>query len=238
MIGPRRRCLAKIRRDRNGADSRATPPQRSPWNDLNHSVFGFGISVMVVQVCRRARRYSRKGCEETSEVLVKDGNPGRSAGATSMSRTQSLPPIRRVDSRHDREDARVATPAFANHVTIESQPLRTARTARSPSARATARIREQRSLYFRVKPRRRLRREFRLLAYALKLAAPLMLGVAHFRGVYSERSVEKSSSATINVVRPPAVSLMFEGTTTEPVVLPGYVLPYDGIEESSHHAGG
>ena len=155
-----------------------------------------------------------------------------------MSRTQCLPPVRRVYARHDRGDARVATPAFATHVNIEAQPSRPNRAARSPSARATARIRDQQSSHFRLKPRRRLRREFRLMAHALMLAAPLMLGVAHFRGVPSQKSAAKISSSTINVVRPPGVSLMFEGTTPESVVLPGYVLPYDGVEESSHHAGG
>ncbi len=76
------------------------------------------------------------------------------------------------------------------------------------------------------------------MAYAFMLAAPLMLGVALFRVVHSSTSGEKTRSATFKVVRPPAVSLMFEATTPEPVVLPGYVLPYDGVEESSHHAGG
>jgi hypothetical protein len=124
----------------------------------------------------------------------------------------------------------------------------TVRRARRPSAKATAWLREHYRVEGRVAPRRRLRREIRVVGAALLLIAPLTFAgilLASPRGLAMASRAESTPDRQARPTsRPPAISLMIEapplGFRTDaepPVVLPGYVLPDDGAEEP-FHAGG
>ena len=80
------------------------------------------------------------------------------------------------------------------------------------------------------RPRRRLRREVRLAAWALLTLFPLCGAALFLRGAVPARNPAAPVSITIG---PPAASW----EVTAPVVFPGYLLPDDGAEEP-RHAGG
>lgn len=101
------------------------------------------------------------------------------------------------------------------------------------------------------KPRRRLRREIRVAAYACLAALPLVVAV----GVWNVHSASRrAGAAEIETLRSssmvverdssrPLVRLSFEpieasfdadAETEAPVVFPGYLLPDDRREELSH----
>ena len=155
-----------------------------------------------------------------------------------MSRLQSLTPVRRPFARYDRGNVGVGASAFVSSASMEEKPRpRIVRAARRPSERAIATIREQGRPFQQVKSRRRLRRKFRVLGCALMLIAPIAISMSLVRsaGPISPRDTRPGAAS---VPRPPSVSLMFEGSLPEPVVLPGYMLPDDGVEELLNHAGG
>lgn len=102
--------------------------------------------------------------------------------------------------------------------------------------------------------RRRLRREVRMAGYTLLMASPLLLASLLLWG--GRPTVSMASARTPEAEardcdakdlaaasRPPTISLSIEpsGLTPiveveSPVVLPGYLLPDDGCEDT-HHAG-
>lgn len=154
-----------------------------------------------------------------------------------MSHVKTLTPVRRTVARHDFADDRVASASSPHSVPSEKTVSRKPRAARRPSTRATERIRERMPLNARVRPRRRLRREFRQAGYAFLFAAPLVFALFLLRGL-PESGATNARVESHATSGPPAVSLIIDARKPEPVVLPGYVLPDDGAEESSHHAGG
>lgn len=132
-------------------------------------------------------------------------------------------------------------------LTLQVPHGRRIRQARRPSARASEWVR--RSAYAgphrRPAPKRRLRREIRMAGYILMTAAPLALAVLLLAGA-PEASGSASSLArsAVTRIRPPVISLSIEppaivpsARVELPVVLPGYLLPDDGAEESSHAGG-
>ena len=155
-----------------------------------------------------------------------------------MTRLHTHTPLRRVHALHDLADERFVSVAYRQHEPVEMLRQRLPRAARRPSPRATARIRERMPLHSRVKPRRRLRREVRQAGIAILLVAPLLIAVSMLLGLPKSNASVNSRAGVFSDLRPPAVSLIFDAVRPDPVVLPGYVLPDDGAEESSHHAGG
>ncbi|WP_154673637.1 hypothetical protein [Singulisphaera acidiphila] len=105
-----------------------------------------------------------------------------------------------------------------------------------------------------VARRRRLRREVRMAGYTLLMASPLLLASLLLWGgrptvsmasarppVVEARDCDAKDLAASS--RPPAISISIEPyaltpyeEVESPVVLPGYLLPDDGCEDT-HHAG-
>ncbi len=125
-------------------------------------------------------------------------------------------------------------------------PARAPRQARRPSAAATERARAYAIHRGTFPPRRRLRKEVRLAVYGLLLTATMGLAAALIGGTPATMTGEdvgdraRASAAG----RPPGVPLSVEPTAVAPgaepgfpVVLPGYLLPDDGIEEPAHAGG-
>jgi len=121
--------------------------------------------------------------------------------------------------------------------------------ARRASATATARFRANAIPHRGHRPKRRLRKGVRVSGYAVLaavsfgLAALLLRGGAgaSTSGVAPRADHPQVAAAS---VRPPAVSLTVEGAPgaspvepATPVILPGYLLPDDGVEESTHAGG-
>lgn len=154
-----------------------------------------------------------------------------------MTGLQTLSPVRRTDARHHFADDRIASPFHRQPVTVDMPRGRRIRPARRPSSRATERIRERMPLHSRVTPRRRLRREIRQVGYALMLAAPILVAMFLLRGLPGASPSGDIRARADEAGPPPSVSLIFDVTRPQPIILPGYVLPDDGNEESSHHAG-
>lgn len=119
------------------------------------------------------------------------------------------------------------------------------RLARRPSERATVRARAGASTRERRRPRRRLRKGVRVTAYAVLLALAFVPAALGFRaGVGAATMAGDDRPARDVTVRPPTVSLTIEGAplapaveTGAPVVLPGYLLPEDRLEEPAHAGG-
>jgi hypothetical protein len=92
--------------------------------------------------------------------------------------------------------------------------------------------------------RRRLRREVRLAGYAFLLASPLALAAATLPAVRPGSGLEAGGGDLAATQAPPVISISLEpagvlpqragDTETAPVILPGYLLPDDGSEESVH----
>ena len=90
----------------------------------------------------------------------------------------------------------------------------------------------------RPRGRRRLRREFRLAGCVLAALLPTVLAMSFLhRSATAETAAEESTRPPF----PPVVSLSIEaqGVTIQaeapaPVVFPGYLLPVEGGEETSH----
>jgi hypothetical protein len=126
-------------------------------------------------------------------------------------------------------------------IQVPAFPAPTSRSA-WPRVRARAATSPQR--------RRRLRREVRVAAYALMLAAPLVSAPVWIRGEWSSTvpgaarpepapAAEGTDRAVAH--HPPVISISIEpaagvtGTEAEPpVVFPGYLLPDDDSEEPAH----
>lgn len=144
----------------------------------------------------------------------------------------------------DVDDDREATPRF-DPPGVPAVLIRVpaVRAPRRPSATAMAVLRGERPARSRPRPRRRLRREFRLAGWVLLTAAPLMLAAALLCGaVAASAGGYDEAQPDIAAVRPPSVRLSVEATEREgaaAVILPGYVLPDDGTgNEEPAHAGG
>jgi hypothetical protein len=123
-------------------------------------------------------------------------------------------------------------------------PSRGPRPARRPSATATARVRSGAvAARGRSRPRRRLRKPVRVAGYGLLAAASFALAPLLLRAG-AGAATPGPGPGFAAVVRPPAVSLTVETgpgvvppRVEPPVVLPGYLLPDDGVEEPSHAGG-
>ncbi len=132
-------------------------------------------------------------------------------------------------------------------VLIRVPAIRPMRPARRPSAHATARIRANR-MTVGHRPRRRLRKSVRtaaslLLTFATLASAAILLRSGIAPGAVPSVEARESSPPRLASASAPAVWLRIEtareGALSRPepaVVLPGYVLPDDGMEDS-HHAG-
>lgn len=133
-------------------------------------------------------------------------------------------------------DSRLLDPApvpATFHTPHARRPVR----ARRPSAAATARVRATGGL----RPRRRLRREIRLAGSVALMVAPLALAAALLLNAPSTgvRGADGEAPKGVAVVRPPTVWLSTVSPDGAPVVLPGYLLPDDGLgTEEPAHAGG
>ncbi len=119
------------------------------------------------------------------------------------------------------------------------------RPARRPSTAVTARIRAN-SATFGRRPRRRLRKPIRIAASVLLALATLALAACLLRSGIAPAASSRWENSDANPTRvastmAPAVWLRIEtapgvspSVTESPVILPGYLLPDDGIEESGH----
>lgn len=98
-----------------------------------------------------------------------------------------------------------------------------------------------------TRPRRRLRREVRWTAYALlALFPPALSALAYWEGRQAALLEIRGPSAEVKAdpepePLPPRISLSIEPAPTlapaeseAPVVIPGYLLPDDGLEEAAH----
>jgi hypothetical protein len=117
----------------------------------------------------------------------------------------------------------------------------------SPSARPSLRVRAATSPHRR---RRRLRREVRVAAYAMMLAAPLVSAPLWIWGEWSStapRAARPEPACAADgkdlavAHHPPVISISIEPATgvtgaeaEPPVVFPGYLLPDDDSEEPAH----
>lgn len=120
--------------------------------------------------------------------------------------------------------------------------------ARRPSASASAWARENGRGDGHRTRRRRLRREVRLAGYLAGTVLPIMLAVVLLArspaaGASPTRPVESGVSVSIG---PPVVSLTIDSTPNfypgpaeaeTSVILPGYLLPDDPLEDSPHAGG-
>jgi hypothetical protein len=120
-------------------------------------------------------------------------------------------------------------------------PVVTPARVRRLGGRASARTRVHgRSVTYRPgkpRPRRRLRREIRLMGSILMMVAPLIVATVLLRNVSTTRNAANGGD-----VRPVPVSLSSDVRPArfdrEPLVIfPGYLLPEDRGEEASHAGG-
>jgi hypothetical protein len=120
-------------------------------------------------------------------------------------------------------------------------PLVTPARVRRLGGRAETRARVHgRSITYRPgkpRPRRRLRREIRLMGSILMMVAPLIVATVLLRNVSTTRDAADGGD-----VRPAPVSLSSDvrrpSFNREPLVIfPGYLLPEDRGEEASHAGG-
>lgn len=123
------------------------------------------------------------------------------------------------------------------------------RAARRPSAAATERVRSHAAVG--LPRRRRLRKPFRTAGYVVASVLPLLVALAALHGSPASTAAgvpdgrgHTRTAAAAAFHRRPTVSLSIDaglmsprGEDEVPVVLPGYLLPDDGAEDS-HDAGG
>jgi hypothetical protein len=132
-------------------------------------------------------------------------------------------------------------------VLIRVPQARRVRPARRPSARASARARQSAYAgpHHRPGPRRRLRREVRMAGYLLMTTGPLTLAAVLLAGSGELPGAPAGAPRSVSAAaRRPSISLSIEPSSLSPVaqpeppvVLPGYVLPDDPVEEPSHAGG-
>jgi hypothetical protein len=191
------------------------------------------------------------GPSQLDERLRRDAQPMATVGETSMIHTQGLHSRLRpaLPSCHDVDAPAHSSSGLRTPLLIQVPAVRpVTRRARRPSASATARVRASSLPYARIQPRRRLRREVRVAGSALLVVvtlalAAILLGRAPGKPVAREDS---GRAPIATALRPPTVSISIEPTfqvpvalpePEPPVVLPGYLLPDDGVEEPGHAGG-
>lgn len=144
---------------------------------------------------------------------------------------------------HESDEPRSAIPVLIEVPTIHPQTRR----PRRPSRTATQRIREnvyRHGSSHAERPRRRLRREFRVAGYTMVALLPLLLAVLLLRGAPTSLAASRTRGPVTAAVRPPAISLSVEPSTPAartrskpPVVFHGYLLPDDDFEDPAHAGG-
>jgi hypothetical protein len=116
--------------------------------------------------------------------------------------------------------------------------------ARRPSAAATAWVRENGLTHRRLKPRRRLRREVRMVGHGLIMAASFAVASVLLQGAATPTTTDwdEQPARIATAVRPPVVSISIDASSLvpaaePPAVLQGYLLPDDRAEESKDAGG-
>jgi hypothetical protein len=158
---------------------------------------------------------------------------------------ESLPHRPHLFSGYDSEPRHGDFPAPALLIQVPHVgPL--VRSARRPSAAATARVRAHGAPAVPARSRkRRLRREVRMAGYVLATVVPMALAAALLRGAPAPTGSGHDVRTRIAAeIRPPAVSITFDPTALKPlaepksaVEFPGYLLPEEGAEEPAHAGG-
>ena len=143
--------------------------------------------------------------------------------------------MNREHSLQDWPIALAPAPADRSAIPVLIQVPRVSISTR-PSTRCSTRERS--------KPRRRLRREVRWALYVLGVAlAPALSAVAYWEGRQAALLEIRAPHAAQpeGEPLPPRISLSIEPAVplppadpAPPVVIPGYVLPDDGLEEPAH----